>query len=448
MISLLQRISPIQKILLSFLFLIMTGTVLLLLPASTCDGISLIDAIFTSTSAVCVTGLIVLDTAKDFSLFGQVVILILIQFGGLGIMTFSIAILSILGGNLSIKWRFTLQSVYSDISTLPFRQILTRIVIYTLIIEITAAIILFTQFIQYFPLPLAIWHSVFHAVSSFCNAGFSTFSSSLMDFQHNPVIVLTVAFAVIFGGLGFLVLTELTSPVTTGIKNFWRNLSIHTRFVLVITVILILSGMFLFLAMEWTGTLAGMTFPQKLLTSFFQSVTCRTAGFNTVDIGQLRENTLFMMIALMFVGGSPGSIAGGIKTTTIGIIFMLIVSRFRGNREVTIWERSPGRDTIERSTTLIILSFLFISICTFFMLSVTSLHVEHSFLSIMFEVVSAFGTVGLSTGVTPLTTSIGRLLICLVMFVGRLGPLTLILALTSHKKQINIQYPEEQIMIG
>lgn len=448
MIQFIKEIPPIQKILLSFLMLIITGMGLLLLPVSTTNGISIIDALFTSTSAVCVTGLIVLDTPVDFTLFGQGIILLLLQFGGMGIMTFSIAILSMMGGKLSIKWRFTLQSVYSDVSAMPFRNILVRIVLYTVIIELITALILLTQFIQHFPLPEAIWHSIFHAISAFCNAGFSTFSDSLMGFHDNPIIVLTVATAVILGGLGFLVLTELTSPLTGSTRNFWRNLSIHTRFVLIISIILITGGMLLFLILEWTGALENQSLPQKLLTSFFQSVTCRTAGFNTVDIGNLRENTLFMMIGLMFIGGSPGSIAGGIKTTTIGIIAMLIVSRIMGKNDVVIWERSPGSDTIEKSTTLIILSFLFISFFTFIILSISSLHVEHTFLSILFEITSAFGTVGLSTGLTTLTTEPGRILMCIIMFVGRLGPLTLILALTSHKKEISIQYPEEHIMIG
>ncbi|TFH42213.1 MAG: hypothetical protein E4G96_03895, partial [Chrysiogenales bacterium] len=370
----LQNVPPVQKILLSFLLLIFTGTMFLLLPVSTVKGISFIDALFTATSAVCVTGLIVLDTATDFTITGQVVILLLIQIGALGIMTFSIGILSIIGGSLSITWRFAFDRVYGGQDTIPMRSLLKRIVIYTFIIELIIALILFSRFSARFAAGMAAWHALFHAVSAFCNAGFSTFSSNLVDYHGDYIAVLAVSVAIILGGLGFLVLAELNWAIRKGPGGFWSRLSIHTRFVLIITAILIVSGGGLFLVLEWSGSLAGMPVPLKFLTSLFQSVTCRTAGFNTVDIGSLRENTLFMMIGLMFIGGSPGSIAGGIKTTTIGVILLLIVNMFRGRRDLVIWERSLGRDVIEKSATLVILAFLFITLCTFILISVSGFH--------------------------------------------------------------------------
>lgn len=441
-------LSPIQKVLLSFIVLIITGTILLMLPFSTISGISLIDALFTATSAVCVTGLIVLDTAKDFTFFGQLVILLLIQFGGLGIMTFSIAILSLIGGSLSIKWRFTFDSFYNEIGEFPIKSLLKKIIFYTFVIETSIAIILFSQFLGYFKLPDAIWHSLFHSVSAFCNAGFSTFSNSLMDFKNNIIIQLAIGGGIILGGLGFLVLTELARVEFKKTSFIFSQFTLHTKFVLSITAILILMGMITFLILEWTNSIKNLSAVGKLSAAFFQSITCRTAGFNTVDIGSLRSPTLFMMILLMFIGGSPGSIAGGIKTTTMGVIMSLIYAKFAGKNQIVLWGRSLNTETIERSTTLMILSILFITFATFLLLTIDTFNVKNSFLAAIFEVTSAFGTVGLSTGITSMISDPGRVLMCLVMYIGRLGPLTLIMALTSQMKRINIQYPEEHIMIG
>lgn len=441
-------LSPIQKVLLSFVVLILTGTVLLMLPYSTRSGISLIDALFTSTSAVCVTGLIVLDTAKDFTFFGQFIILLLIQFGGLGIMTFSIAILSLIGGSLSIKWRFTFDSFYNEIGEFPIKSLLKKIIFYTFVIESSIAIVLFSQFLGYFKLPDAIWHSVFHSVSAFCNAGFSTFSNSLIDFRNNIIIQLAIGSGIILGGLGFLVLTELARVEFKKTSFIFSQFTLHTKFVLLITAILIFIGMIIFLILEWNNSIKNLSAVGKLFAALFQSITCRTAGFNTVDIGSLRSPTLFMMILLMFIGGSPGSIAGGIKTTTMGVILSLIYAKFAGKNQIVLWGRSLNTETIERSTTLMILSILFITFATFLLLTIDTFNVKNSFLAAIFEVTSAFGTVGLSTGITSTISDPGRVLMCLVMYIGRLGPLTLIMALTSQMKRINIQYPEEHIMIG
>lgn len=441
-------LSPIQKVLLSFVVLILTGTVLLMLPFSTRSGISLIDALFTSTSAVCVTGLIVLDTAKDFTFFGQFIILLLIQFGGLGIMTFSIAILSLIGGSLSIKWRFTFDSFYNEIGEFPIKSLLKKIIFYTFVIESSIAIVLFSQFLGYFKLPDAIWHSVFHSVSAFCNAGFSTFSNSLIDFRNNIIIQLAIGSGIILGGLGFLVLTELARVKFKKTSFIFSQFTLHTKFVLLITAILIFTGMIIFLILEWNNSIKNLSAVGKLFAALFQSITCRTAGFNTVDIGSLRSPTLFMMILLMFIGGSPGSIAGGIKTTTMGVILSLIYTKFAGKNQIVLWGRSLNTETIERSTTLMILSILFITFATFLLLTIDTFNVKNSFLAAIFEVTSAFGTVGLSTGITSTISDPGRVLMCLVMYIGRLGPLTLIMALTSQMKRINIQYPEEHIMIG
>ncbi len=445
--KLLQYLSPIDKVLLSFIVLILTGACILYLPVCTVSGISFIDALFTSTSAVCVTGLIVLDTAKDFTFIGQLVILLLIQLGGLGIMTFSVALLSLMGGSVSIKWRFTLQSIYSDVSKLPIRNILGRIVIYTFTIEILVALVLLTQFIKTFSLPDAIWHSVFHSISAFCNAGFSTFSNNLMDYYGNSIVVISVAVAIILGGIGFLVMSELFTSRSLNLKRMWKTLTLHTRIVLVTTAILIAGGMILFYVLECDGILQKMSFKEKLLASFFHSVTARTAGFNTVDIGGLREATCLVLIFLMFIGGSPGSIAGGVKTSTFAILWLFLFSRLKGLRQIIVWERALAYDNVERAITLVVVSGLFIFFATFFLVTLPTLPTGE-FLQSFFEVTSAFGTVGLSMGITPKTVPLERIILCVVMYTGRLGPLTLISALTLRKKTINIRYAEDHIMIG
>ncbi len=442
-----EYLSPIEKVLLSFVILIFSGAFLLCLPVCTTHGITFIDALFTSTSAVCVTGLVVLDTAKDFTFIGQVVILLLIQLGGLGIMTFSVALLSLIGSSISIKWRFTLQNMYSDVSKLPVRHVLMRIVMYTFSIEACIAFILFTQFIQQFPFHVAIWHSIFHSVSAFCNAGFSTFSNNLMDYNGNTVVIVSIGLNIILGGLGFLTLTELFSNKTFKLKKLWKALTIHSRLVLIVTAILIFSGMLLFLVIEYNGILKTMPLKEKLLASFFQSVTARTAGFNSVDIGALQEGTCLMLIVLMFIGGSPGSIAGGVKTSTVAVLYIYLISRLKGLRQIVIGERALSYDNVERATTLVIVSGIFIFCTTFVLVLIPTLPVSESLAS-LFEVTSAFGTVGLSMDFTPKTLPIERIILCIVMYAGRLGPLTLISALTSHRKTVNIRYAEDHVMIG
>lgn len=445
--KLLEYLSPIDKVLISFVLLILAGACILCLPVCTNGGISFIDALFTSTSAVCVTGLTVLDTAKDFTFTGQVVILLLIQLGGLGIMTFSVALLSLMGGSVSIKWRFTLQAMYSDVSKLPLRNILGRILIYTFTIEITIALILLTQFIQSFPLPQALWHSVFHSISAFCNAGFSTLSNNLIDYNGNWIVVVSIAIAIILGGIGFLAMTEVFNAKSLRLQHMWKALTLHTRIVLATTAILIFGGMFLFYVLEYNDILQHMSFKEKLLASFFQSVTARTAGFNTVDIGALREATYMFFIFLMFIGGSPGSIAGGVKTSTFAILWFFLVSRLKGLRQIVVWERALAYDNVERAVTLVVVSALFIFFATFILLIIPTLHAGE-FLQSLFEVTSAFGTVGLSMGITPKTLPLERIILCLVMYTGRLGPLTLISALTMRKRTFNIKYAEDHIMIG
>jgi trk system potassium uptake protein TrkH len=405
------------------------------------------NALFTSTSAVCVTGLTVLDTAKDFTFLGQVIIPLLIQFGGLGIMTFSIAILLFMGRKFSIKWRVTFGSLYNDITDLPIKSVLKRTIVYSFAIELAGAAILFTQFIQDYGFSDAVWHSVFHSISAFCNAGFSTFSNNIESYFGNTVIILTLSFSIIFGGLGFLVLTEIFNAKLST-RGFFRQFSLHTRLVLLTSLILLAVGTLSFLFLEWDFVMKGFTIKEKFLTSFFHSTSARTAGFNSINCGRLREGTLTMLTALMFCGGSPGSIAGGVKTTTVAAIFGLLVAKFKGARQVVFWGKALDPDTIDKSTTLVILASIFLYASTSILMATDYFDLEHSFTQCLFEVASAFNTVGLSTGITMELPEMGKLLLSFVMFCGRLGPLVLIAGLTEKKDKIPFDYATEQIMIG
>lgn len=440
--------SPIRQLVISFLVLIFSGAFLLKLPYSTVNGIAFIDALFTSTSAVCVTGLIVLDTAKDFTFTGQLIILSLIQLGGFGIMTFSIGVFAMFSGDMSLKWRFTFDSIYNEVTVIPPVEILKKIIIYTFTIEIVTASILFTEFIKKLPLLDAVWASVFHAVSAFCNAGFSVFSDNLVSYQDNTVVIAAICIAIILGGIGFLVLTELTNIKFSRRKKFFRQFSLHSKIVLFVTGILIFGGAALFLFLEWNFIMKGMPLKTKLLTSIMQSVTCRTAGFNTVDIGLLRESTLGVMMTLMFIGGSPGSIAGGIKTTTFAVVSGLLISKIKGQKQVVFWNRSINEDAVNRSMTLFVIAFVFIYTSTIILLSFHSFDVNNSFQQVVFEVISAFGTVGLSTGITNKFAFDGKLLLSIIMFVGRIGPFALITAITEKVKTADYEIADENIMIG
>jgi trk system potassium uptake protein TrkH len=440
--------SPIRQLVTSFLILIFGGAFLLKLPYSTVNGITFVNALFTSTSAVCVTGLTVLDTSKDFTFTGQLIILSLIQLGGFGIMTFSIGVFAMFSGDMSLKWRFTMGSIYSEVSVIPPAEILKKILIYTFTIEFFIAAILFTEFIRKMPLPEAIWFSVFHSVSAFCNAGFSTFSDSLISYQDNTVIILAISMAIVLGGIGFLVLTELTNMKFSRKKKFFRQFSLHTKIVLSVTGILILGGAALFMMLEWSHIMNGMPLKTKLLTSLMQSITCRTAGFNSVDIGLLRESTLGIMMTLMFIGGSPGSIAGGIKTTTFAVISGLLIAKMRGKKQVVFWNRAINEEAVNKSMTLFVLAFVFIYTSTIILLSFHSFDISNSFLQVVFEVISAFATVGLSTGITSKFTDDGKILLSIIMFVGRIGPFALITAITEKVRSADYEIADENIMIG
>ena len=436
--------NPPVTMMLSFILVILIGTILLMLPvASTQKRVTpFVNALFTSTSATCVTGLIVYDTATYFSRFGQVVILLLIQIGGLGIMTVSTAFALLMGRNIDLKLKNVMSQVVGGTNRINLSQLLKNILLVTGIIELTGAALLFSRFYHHHSLARALYLSMFHSVSAFCNAGFALFSDNLVGFRDSAVVSIVIPLLIIFGGLGFSVIIDLYRYFFK--RDNVRKLTLHSKIVLVTTAFLIVGGMISFFVMEYYGTMKGFGIHQRLLSSFFQSVTTRTAGFNTLDFGAMGKATLLVSMFLMFVGASPGSTGGGIKTTTFSILGLTMVSLLKGRRDISVFKRRIPSSNFREAAGLVFLSASLV----FFIVLILLLVEPSPFEKIMFEVISAFGTVGLSTGITPSLSLLGKILITLLMYVGRIGPLTLIYAFAVRNRKTNINYAEENIAIG
>ena len=444
--------SPARLTIVGFSALILLGTGLLMLPWSAeHDTIGFVNALFTATSAVCVTGLTVVDTASAFSYFGQATILGLIQVGGLGFMTVSTLLLMMAGRRPSLSGRKALQDTFTHgrEHTVPF--ILREVMIFTFAFEGVGAALMFPCFLPHGTAGNALYVSVFHSISAFCNAGFSLFPQSLSPYREHWILNWIVCLLVICGGLGFPVLAEIRDCLVPGGRRLSR-LSLHSKLVLSTTAFLLSAGAILIFFMESRNTLSSLSPPSGILAAFFQSVSARTAGFNTLPIGGMANETLFLLILLMFIGASPGSCGGGIKTTTFSTLFVLGISRLRGHAFPVVFGRTISGISISKAVSVLMMSMLVVFGGTL-LLQVTELGgVSHAlsrgkFLELYFEVVSAFGTVGLSTGVTGTLTVPGKFLIALVMFVGRLGPLV-VAAAVSRRLVARFRYAEESIMIG
>lgn len=435
------QMSPSRLLVLSFAALILVGTILLATPMAVQDGQpDWLTALFTATSATCITGLVVVDTATHWTTFGHIVIMVLIQIGGLGVMAFATFFAFLFGWKIRLRQRLVLQQAmnYSTIGGVVkiFRYLLSI----TFLIEGIAALVLTLRWIPLYGFPKAVWFGVFHSISAFNNAGFDLFGNfrSLMAFTTDVTVNLTFSTLFIAGGLGFIVLYELFH------YRQERALSLHAKVVLITTAVLIFGGTAIIFVTEYHHALQSLPLGSKLLAAYFQTASARTAGFVTVDLHSFFLSSQMLMIMLMFVGGSPGSTAGGIKTSTFALLWIAILSRLRGKRYNEIFERRiPSHDMFMALTivvmyvmTFIIMSFLFI------------LTHQQDFLPVIFEVVSALGTVGLSLGLTPSHTSLEQLLIIITMFLGRVGPLTLGFALAYNRSQPLIRYPEGKIMIG
>ncbi|MBC7189906.1 Trk family potassium uptake protein [Candidatus Aerophobetes bacterium] len=440
------HIPPPLTVVVTFLIIIATGTFLLILPHATAPGkeTKFIDALFTAASATCVTGLIVVDTGSHFSLFGQIVILSLIQIGGLGLMMFA-SLFALISRDFGVRERILIREVtrYENLSKIS--SVVLLVLFLTLLFEAGGAIFLYFQLLSFEKSALhAAYSAIFHSISAFCNAGFSLYSDSFMRYRADFGVNIIMAGLIISGGLGFVVVLDLLGGVKALFKKQRKYFSLHARLVLFTTLILIIAGTFIIFAGEQNGLFKGFSLKEKFLASFFQAVTARTAGFNTVKISSLTSFTCFFLILLMFIGASPGSTGGGIKTSTFALLLLTIRSMIQGKDEVEVFKRTVPRTTIYQALCVITLALCWISLSTL-LLSFTE---KSNFLDIFFEVFSAFGTVGLSRGITSELTTWGKIIIIVTVIAGRIGPLTLALAIAGKKKVKRYRYPEENIIIG
>jgi len=440
-------LKPSQILVLGFAAIVILGTILLMLPISSVAGnaTKFVDAFFTATSAVCVTGLVVVDTGTYWSTFGQIVILLLIQVGGLGFMTMATSFAIILGKKITLRNRLIMQEALNQFSISGIIRLTRYVITLTLIVEFIGASLLSIRFIPDFGLKKGIFFAIFHSVSAFCNAGFDLMGNgvSLSQYVGDPLVVLVIISLVIVGGLGFSVIADVLRT------RKYKKMSLHTKLVFFMTTILIVGGFIVIFALEYSNpdTLGTMSFPSKILAALFHSITPRTAGFNTLDMLDLRLPTIIVTMLLMFVGGSPGSTAGGIKTTTIGIVFLLVRSIIIGDDDVEFQHRRIAKESINRALAVIFIAFTIV-ITVMFALSITETGFE--FYEIAFESVSAFATVGLSLGITSKLSFAGKIIISLAMFFGRLGPLTIVLAISNRNNRFKklIRYPEGKIIVG
>ncbi|MGD9903579.1 MAG: TrkH family potassium uptake protein [Vicinamibacterales bacterium] len=444
-------LSPSQFLAFSFLAIIAVGGLLLSLPIAAAPGrqVAPVDAFFTAVSAVCVTGLITLDTPVDFSTFGQVVVLLLIQAGGLGYMTLSTVFVSALGRSVSLQERLTLQEALNVQDMEGLVRFAGTVLKLTLAFEGLGALALTLRWWPDLGFAPALWRGVFHAVSAFNNAGFTLWSDNLMSWRGDVIVNLVVTGLVIAGGLGFFVWAELI-----GIDRRRVRLSVHTRLVLLTTAVLLGIGTVAILALEWHNprTLAPLGLADRVLAAWFQSVSTRTAGFNTLDIGALTAPTLFVMMALMFIGASPGSTGGGVKTTTFAITLAALWATVRGADDAVLFRRRLAAETVAKAFFISLIAFVVMNGVAWLLL----LTEGRDLLKTLFEATSAFGTVGLSMGEAGAPVSLaaffspaGKLLVMAMMFVGRVGPLTLAIAVAKRSRaQARLGYPEGRVLIG
>lgn len=438
------KLSPPQILVIGFATIILLGTVLLTLPISNTTGrpLAFIDALFTATSATCVTGLVVQDTGTFFTTFGQVVIIMLIQVGGLGFMTMATLFAFVLKRKISLRDRLLLQEAMNQNTMEGIVRLIRKVLLFSLIIEGSAAILLTVRWAVDMPFGKALYFGIFHAISMFNNAGFDLFGDfrSLTGYVYDPIVNFVVMFLIVSGGIGFIVLSDMVEFRKT------RRISLHSKVVLSMTAFLIVFGAVVIFVFEYSNprTLGSLNWGGKILGSLFQSVTPRTAGANTLDLGNMRQASQFFIIILMFIGASPGSTGGGIKTTTFTLIIGAVISMLRGRDDIVLFRYRFAQERIFKALTITLVALLLV-LSVAMILSTTE---DSSFLMILYETTSAFGTVGLSMGLTTHLTLTGKILISLTMFAGRLGPLTLAYALGPKKGKALYRHPEGKVIIG
>ncbi|OKL39437.1 TrkH family potassium uptake protein [Pontibacter flavimaris] len=448
------QLKPGITFLLSFITLISIGTGLFMLPkmTTTPDGMRFIDALFMATSASCITGLVVVDPGTYFTLSGQVLLLVLVQLGGLGVMTFATFFASLMRQGMGIKQHVALHQIMDSESLLSAKGLLSKLITLTLTIEAIGAVIIFATWspeVQFSNLGSKIFYSVFHSVNGFCNAGFSLFPEGLytQPLRIGYVMHLTIAALIILGGLGFPTMLDIFSPSSMRRRMAapWRNWKLLTRVTLYTSAALLTLGTVAFFLLEYYNTLASLSFPEALVTSFFQSVTTRSGGYHTVDISLLNTPTILLFLFLMFIGASPGSMGGGIKTTTFAVIILSVATTIRGRENLEIGHRTIPHSISYKAFSVFTFAAVINLLCIF-LLSITDAQFE--ILQLVFEQVSAFGTVGLSTGITAGLSDAGKLIILLSMYVGRVGTLTLALALSTRASIKGYKYPEAHLAVG
>lgn len=454
--------NPTRIIIFGFLVVILFGTVLLSLPFSSQNGkeIGILDALFTATSATCVTGLVVVNSMSQWTTFGKFVLFCLIQIGGLGFMTFIMLGSLVLHKKITLSDRLLIKESYNQNNIVGMVKYIKKIIFGTLLIEGIGAIFLTIVFTPIFGIKSGILYGIFHSVSAFCNAGFDIISlESLIPYVDNTLLNITLMFLIVLGGLGFMVWTDTIRVLKLKWTKKWsfriaiKRLSLHSKIVYVSTFLLLLSGMILFFIWESTNpnTMGNLSLKGKLLASAMQSVTVRTAGFNSIDQGSMTEVSKFISILLMFVGASPGGTAGGIKTVTLSVLWIAVLSVVRGSNHTHVFKRNISFSTLQKALAVFFISLTMVLFITL-LLSFTerNMPIEHSLMDILFETVSALGTTGVTTGITPYLSKTGRIIIIIAMFMGRIGPISIVIALTKkqNQKKYQLQYAEEQIIVG
>lgn len=440
------KLTPTQVLALGFATIILIGTLLLMLPVATKSGerTDFLTALFTATSATCVTGLVVVDTKTYWSVFGQIVIMLLIQVGGLGIMTMSTLFALILGRKITFKERLVMQEAFNTNSLGGIVKFAKYILMVSFLFESIGAIMLTLRFLPQMGLKKAVYYGLFHSISAFNNAGFDLMGNfkSLTGYVSDWVVNLVVMGLIIFGGLGFYVLLDIYE------HRHFNKFTLHSKIVITITLLLIAIGTLLIFLFEYNNpkTLKPLDFPTKILAALFQAVTPRTAGFNTLSLSDMTIASKFLTIILMFIGASPAGTGGGIKTTTFAVILYTVLSVIKGEEETVLYKRTISRNIVYKAVAISFIS-VFIIFSVTMVLSITE---TSNFLTILYETISAFGTVGLSLGLTPELSTVGKIIIIFTMYTGRVGPLTLALALAKRQRRPKpiIKYAEEKIMVG
>lgn len=444
----LKKMKPAQKIVLGFFAVIFMGGLLLTLPISSASGesVGLLNAMFTATTSVCVTGLVVVDTGVAFSHFGHFIILFLIQLGGLGFMTMATILFMMMKKRITLKDRMLIQESMNQDSLQGMVKLIRNVVFITFLIESMGAVCLSFSFVPKFGIKTGLFYSIFIAISAFCNAGIEPLGhfQSLTGYTGDVIVNLAVMMLIILGGLGFTAIHDVWK------KKKWRYFSLHTKLVLGMTLSLILLGTVAFTLIEWNNpaTMSGLPAGQKVMAGAFQSVTTRTAGFNSIDQAGMNNGSFLLSLILMFIGASPGSTGGGIKVTTFAVLLLATHAIVQGHHETVVGKRSIGHGLIRRAAAIVVIAMALVLVCTLAICIIEQGKPMMTMENILFECISAFGTVGLSCGITPQLAPLSKLLLMGLMFCGRVGPMTVSMALANRHRKHKIHYPEGRIMIG